>query len=62
MEEGFSFDVEDLIIARSRGLKSIEVAVEWSNVEGTKVSLSQGIKSFADLVRIRGRAARGKYK
>ena len=62
MEEGFSFDVEDLVIARLLGLQSIEVAVEWSNVEGTKVSLSQGMKSFADLMRIRGHAARGNYK
>ena len=62
IEEGFSFDVEDLIIARLLGLRSIEVPVEWSNVEGTKVSLTQGMKSFADLVRIRGRAVRGNYK
>lgn len=62
LEDGFSFDVEDLVIARMLGLRSIEVPVEWSNVEGTKVSLSQGIKSFADLVRIRGRAVRGSYK
>jgi len=62
VEEGFSFDVEDLVIARVLGLKSIEVPVEWSNVEGTKVSLTQGMKSFADLVRIRGRAERGSYK
>lgn len=61
IEEGFSFDVEDLVIARVLGLKSIEVPVEWSNVEGTKVSLTQGMKSFADLVRIRGRAVRGYY-
>jgi dolichyl-phosphate beta-glucosyltransferase len=62
MEEGFSFDVEDLVIARMLGLRSIEVPVEWSNVEGTKVSLAQGMKSFADLVRIRARAMRGSYK
>jgi glycosyltransferase involved in cell wall biosynthesis len=62
MEDGFSFDVEDLLIARTLGLTSIEVAVEWSNVEGTKVSLTQGIKSFADLVRIRSRAVRGSYQ
>lgn len=62
IEEGFSFDVEDLLIARALGLRAIEVPVEWSNVEGTKVSLSQGIKSFADLVRIRSRAVRGSYK
>lgn len=62
IEDGFSFDVEDLLIARQLGLRSIEVPVEWSNVEGTKVSLAQGMKSFADLVRIRGRALRGSYK
>lgn len=62
IEEGFSFDVEDLLIAQTLGLRSIEVPVEWSNVEGTKVSLAQGMKSFADLVRIRARAARGSYK
>jgi glycosyltransferase involved in cell wall biosynthesis len=62
IEEGFSFDVEDLVIARMLGLRSIEVPVEWSNVEGTKVSLAQGMKSFADLVRIRARAMRGNYR
>jgi glycosyltransferase involved in cell wall biosynthesis len=62
VEDGFSFDVEDLLIARVLGLRSIEVPVEWSNVEGTKVSLTQGMKSFADLVRIRSRAVRGGYK
>ena len=62
IEEGFSFDVEDLVIARMLGLRSIEVPVEWSNVEGTKVSLAQGMKSFADLVRIRARAMRGSYR
>lgn len=62
LEEGFSFDVEDLVIARLLGLHSIEVPVEWSNVEGTKVSLAQGMKSFADLVRIRARALRGSYE
>lgn len=62
LEEGFSFDVEDLVIARLLGLRSVEVPVVWSNVEGTKVSLAQGMKSFADLMRIRTRAMRGNYK
>ena len=62
IEDGFSFDVEDLLIAHVLGLRSIEVPVEWSNVEGTKVSLMQGMKSFTDLVRIRSRALRGTYK
>jgi dolichyl-phosphate beta-glucosyltransferase len=62
IEDGFSFDVEDLAIAQALGLRSIEVPVEWSNVEGTKVSLAQGMKSFADLVRIRMRVLGGEYK
>jgi len=51
--DGFSFDVEDLYIAKRAGLKAIEVPVRWANVEGTKVSTGQAVKSFADLVRIR---------
>jgi dolichyl-phosphate beta-glucosyltransferase len=52
-QDGFSFDVEDLVIAKRLGLRAIEVPVRWANVEGTKVRLSQGLKSFADLVQIR---------
>lgn len=62
IEDGFSFDVEDLVIAARLGLRSVEVPVEWSNVEGTKVSLKQGMKSFVDLMRIRARAAGGNYR
>ena len=51
--DGFSFDVEDLMIAKARGLKVIEVPVRWSNVEGSKVDMSQGLKSFLDVLRIR---------
>ena len=52
-QEGFSFDVEDLLIAKKLGLRAVEVPVRWANVEGTKVRLSQGMKSFVDLVKIR---------
>ena len=52
-QDGFSFDVEDLVIASKLGLRVVEVAVHWRNAEGTKVSLSQGLKSFSDLMRIR---------
>ncbi len=59
--DGFSFDVEDLYIARRRGLTVVEVPVHWRNVEGTKVSALSGLRSFADLLRIRANAARGLY-
>jgi glycosyltransferase involved in cell wall biosynthesis len=52
-QDGFSFDVEDLVIAEKLGFRAVEVPVRWANAEGTKVRLSQGLKSFADLVRIR---------
>ena len=52
-QEGFSFDVEDLLIAKKLGLRAVEVPVRWANVEGTKVRLTQGMMSFVDLVKIR---------
>jgi dolichyl-phosphate beta-glucosyltransferase len=52
-QEGFSFDVEDLLIAKKLGIRAVEVPVRWANVEGTKVRLSQGVMSFVDLVKIR---------
>jgi dolichyl-phosphate beta-glucosyltransferase len=59
--DGFSFDVEDLVIAKGLGLKTIEVPVRWANVEGTKVSALSGLKSFADLIQIRTYAMTGRY-
>lgn len=59
---GFSFDVEHLFIARKLGLKTIEVPVVWNDVEGTKVGLTQGLRSFADLMRIRRNDLKGLYK
>lgn len=60
--DGFSFDVEDLVIARELGLRAIEVAVHWNNVEGTTVGTLQGLKSFADLMQIRKNRAAGLYR
>jgi glycosyltransferase involved in cell wall biosynthesis len=59
--DGFSFDVEDLYIAKVCGIRAIEVPVRWANVEGSKVRLTQGLKSFSDLLTIRSNAHRGKY-
>ena len=61
IEDGFSFDVEDLMIARVLTLRMVEVPVRWANVEGTKVGAWSGAKSFLDLISIRARALRGRY-
>lgn len=60
--DGFSFDVEDLVIAKSLGYRAIEVAVVWNNVEGTKVGMLSGVQSFLDLLGIRWRAMSGRYR
>jgi dolichyl-phosphate beta-glucosyltransferase len=60
--EGFGFDVEDLYIARRLGLQAIEVPVRWNNVEGTKVGLLDGARSFTDLLLVRWNGLRGRYR
>lgn len=60
--DGFGFDVEDLFIAKIHNIKSVEVPVRWSNVEGTRVSLMSGLKAFGDLASIRWNQIIGKYK
>jgi dolichyl-phosphate beta-glucosyltransferase len=60
--DGFSFDVENLYIARKLGIRVVEVPVRWSNVEGTKVSTIQGMKSFLDVLRIRAYDVAGRYR
>jgi dolichyl-phosphate beta-glucosyltransferase len=59
--DGFSFDVEDLVISKRLGIRAIEVPVVWNNVEGTKVGMLSGVQSFADLIGIRWRALTGRY-
>ena len=60
--DGFGFDVEDLYIARVRGFRTVEVAVRWNNVEGTKVSLVNGLRPFFDLLAIRWYHLAGRYR
>jgi glycosyltransferase involved in cell wall biosynthesis len=60
--DGFSFDVEDLYIAKVLGLPAVEVAVRWNNVEGTKVSLLGGARPFWDLLLIRWYHLNGRYR
>ncbi len=51
---GFSFDVEQLYLARKLGYKIKEVPVKWKHAEGSKVSpIKDAIKMFFDVMKIR---------
>jgi glycosyltransferase involved in cell wall biosynthesis len=60
--EGFGFDVEILFIARKHGFRILEVPIRWFNVEGTKVSLWNGVAAFADPLQVRWNDLKGLYK
>lgn len=61
--DGFSFDVEALIIARDLGYRIDEVPIRWAHQEGSKVSLVRdGIKMLRDLVKLRLRGKRARLR
>ncbi len=60
--DGFTFDVEDLYIARLLNIPALEVPVRWNNVEGTKVGMMVGPQFFLDLVLIHWYRLTGKYR
>ncbi|HZS49075.1 MAG TPA: dolichyl-phosphate beta-glucosyltransferase [Blastocatellia bacterium] len=59
--EGFGFDVEVLFIARKLGFKLMEVPVEWSHVEGTKVGILSGLRAFLEVLVVRKNDIMGRY-
>jgi dolichyl-phosphate beta-glucosyltransferase len=60
--DGFSFDVETLFIARTRGLRIAEVPVTWRNDAATRVGTLNGFRAFLDLARIRVNGWTGAYR
>ena len=60
---GFSFDVEVLFLARRRGARIIEVPIDWYYREHSKVHpLRDSLVMSMDVLRIRWRFLRGKYR
>ena len=56
------FDVEVLFIARQVGYTVVEVPVYWEHVAGSKVQpLPDSFRMFADVLRVRWNALRGRY-
>jgi dolichyl-phosphate beta-glucosyltransferase len=60
--DGFSFDVEVLLMAQRGGHPVAEVPVNWVHQPGSRVSLVRdSLRMLRDLFVIRGRALRGDY-
>ncbi len=58
----WSFDTEDLFIAKKSGCKIIEIPVQWMHKPGSKVKVLQNIFVCAfDLIRIRYNYIKGLY-
>jgi len=61
MIPGFGFDVEALFLAQLLRYRVVEVPVRWANVEGTKVTMLNGLQAFTDLLAVRLHQLRGDY-
>ena len=60
--DGWAFDIEVLHIARARGLRIVEVPIEWHYRRESRLSLTRdGAAMFRELLEIRRRARGGGY-
>jgi dolichyl-phosphate beta-glucosyltransferase len=60
--DGWGFDIEVLCVARQRGLRIVEVPIEWHYRRDSRVSLLRdSVAMFRELLLIRRRAKRGCY-
>lgn len=60
--DGFSFDVEILFLARSMGCKIAEVPINWTNISGSRINLvSDSFCMFKDVLVLKGRSLFGVY-
>ena len=61
--DGFGFDVELLLLAQRRGYTIVEVAVNWSDQPGSKVSvLTDGPRMLWQILAVRLSLARGRQE
>ena len=61
--DGYSFDVEMLLIAREMGYRIHEVSVNWTHQQDSKVNVvADGARMVADLMRVRRNAMTGVYR
>jgi dolichyl-phosphate beta-glucosyltransferase len=61
--DGWAFDVEALTIARAKGMRVVEVPIEWHYRQESQLSMMRdGPRMLRELLRIRWRALRGLYR
>lgn len=61
--DGFAFDVETLYIAKIRSYKITEIAINWANMEGSKVNVFvDSPKMFLEVLKIAISALFGAYR
>jgi len=60
--DGFSFDIEDLLIARKAGFSIGEIPIDWQYYEGGKVTFGSSIRAYWDIFQIRLNHLFGKYR
>jgi dolichyl-phosphate beta-glucosyltransferase len=60
--DGWAFDVEALAVARARGLRIVEVPIEWHYREESQVRMMRdGVGMLRELLRIRARVGRLRF-
>ena len=58
---GFAFDVESIFIAKGLNYSICETGIEWHHSQGSKVTLSKGIRALIEVINIKINDLRGKY-
>ncbi|HSN94399.1 MAG TPA: dolichyl-phosphate beta-glucosyltransferase [Anaerolineaceae bacterium] len=62
-EKGWSFDVELLAIAREKGLKIVEIPIDWTYYAGSRMNVfKEAFRMANDLLRIRRKRKAGAYR
>lgn len=60
---GYAFDVEVLYIAKCRNYKIVEVAIDWTNVAGSKVNIViDSAKMFFQVIKVKLNSMSGLYR
>jgi dolichyl-phosphate beta-glucosyltransferase len=61
--DGYAFDVEVLYIAKCRNYKIVEIAIDWTNVTGSKINvLIDSAKMLYQVIKVKVNSMSGHYR